>query len=156
MIALNLAGITFLDERVKKECLSNRIHINQECVVRLVGREESKYDADFSVRVKLEDGKATTEHHIGWIPQTNTVMKYMNQAYKNKDNEAYKRQCERFRLLEILRGNIYTDITTNKLDPYGIINNILFIEGQKFFNEGAENKDRKLASISCQFEYPNP
>tara|TARA_Y100000361_G_scaffold105356_1_gene95061 strand:+ start:2479 stop:2931 length:453 start_codon:yes stop_codon:yes gene_type:complete len=150
MIALNLAGITFLDKEVIRHCLLNKIHIEKKCFVIMEGNEANKYDADFSVNVKVED----TNYRIGWIPRTHTVMKYMNQAYKNKDNEAYARQSERFRLLEILRGNIYTDLTTNNITPIGEINNMLFIEDGKFYNEGT--KERKLASISCQFKYPNP
>jgi len=156
MIALNLAGITFLEQEVVRHFLADRIHLEQKCFVKLEGNESSTYDADFSVNVNIGEDDNITTHRIGWIPRTSTVSKYMNQAYMKKDNERYARECERLRLLEILRGNIHTDITINLVDPYGIINNILFIEGEKFFNEGSNNMDRKLASVSCRFEYPNP
>tara|TARA_B100002019_G_scaffold111530_1_gene95932 strand:+ start:2641 stop:3117 length:477 start_codon:yes stop_codon:yes gene_type:complete len=154
MITLNLAGITFLDKSVNDYCLSGQIKPTQEVSVNCTKNSGDLYESDFSITTKVND----TDIHIGWVPKLHTIMKYMNQSYKSKDNERYIREQQRYDLALLLRGNIYTDLFRNNISPKGIIDMVLLTDktGKEFYKELEPDKELKLASISVTFNYPNP
>lgn len=149
-VLINCSGITFLDKDVTDKMLKDEIRAGLSCYVSQLGDKTKVFDGDYAVCHRGQK--------IGWIPQPNTLMKYLNKANRTKDNVEYKKQEERLRLVEHIRGMVSTDIHTNEcIIPKGQIAQILFRDDRGYFHEKGESKtDRKVASVSILFEYPYP
>lgn len=148
MISINLSGITFLDTDIIARLTSGQIKIGDSVTIHQTGDLEETYSGDYSVRAG--------DIHIGWIPQLGTIMRYMNKANLAKSHIDYKRQDERYCLVETLRGNIVTDLRINGIDPKGQITQVLFRKDESFYEQGEDQTGGKLASVSVTFPYPYP
>jgi hypothetical protein len=148
MLSINLSGITFLKDETKTALINDLFSVGDECRVVQLNDMTKKYDGDFSIRCK--------GHHIGWIPQLGTIMRYLNKANLAKDHLQYKRQDERYNIVDICRGNIVTDIHINKLEPKCEIAQILFKSDKGFHDFGEKQKERSIACVSVVFKYPYP
>ena len=147
-IAINLSGITFLKEETRKLIFEGKIKLQDPCEVVQTGDMAEKPSADFSVRCRGT--------HIGWIPRLDTIMKYMNKANIAKDNITYSKQDKRYDTVDIIRGNISTDLHINHKVPSGIISQILFKTKNGFDEDVGGDMSNKIACISVLFEYPYP
>lgn len=148
MLSINLSGITFLKDETKSALLSDIFSVGDECRVVQLNDMDKKYDGDFSIICK--------GHHIGWIPQLNTIMRYLNKANMSKDNIQYKKQDERYNIVDTIRGNIVTDIRINKLEPKCEIAQLLYKSDKGFHDFGEKQLERKVACIAVVFNYPYP
>tara|TARA_R100001126_G_scaffold90777_1_gene60192 strand:- start:3692 stop:4120 length:429 start_codon:yes stop_codon:yes gene_type:complete len=133
----NLAGVTFLDDDVKKSFQDGLISIGDEVHVEQVdysnNESESLYDCDYSVRCN--------GHHVGWIPQLKTIKSYIRKEFQNGSQIKHDWQVERAYWVGRIRDCITLDLYRNNIIPRGKIENLYF--------------DKKLNawSVSVVFNY---
>ena len=148
MIAINLSGITFLEDDTKRLMIDGKIGFDDPVTIVQTGDLTQRAQGDYSVRCK--------DNHIGWIPQLGTIMRYMNKAHIAKEQFAYDKQDKRYDTVDILRGNITCDLHINKVVPEGHIAQILFKTKNGFDEVGNGDMSRKVACVSVVFDYPYP
>lgn len=116
-LIINLAGTTFLSDDVKDDLRKGAIKVDDLVTVKQMNSTDRDYDADFAV--------VAGDKHIGWIPQLNTIKKYIVKELDENNRQKHDMQVRRHRITEMVRGMIVTELHINDCDAVGKITNIL-------------------------------
>lgn len=125
---INLSGVSYLPSGVVHEFSKGKVKVGDSVSIGL--ESEAVLDGHFAV---IHD---ETELRIGWIPQLDTIRKYMGDAIEENDRRRHDRELMRYNTSKAIRDQILLDNEINNVETTGVIESLLYKDHDQFNHDG--------------------